>query len=59
MSPTQFLEDLKAELIEGGRVTPDLFTYIDDRINQHLAEQVSKAVAEMEERLREELGRPL
>jgi hypothetical protein len=50
-----FLDDIKADLVEGGVVTEGLFTYIDDRINELLSVKISEAMADNAEQMQADI----
>lgn len=50
-----FHDDIREELVEGGVVTEDLFTYIDDRIRAIVSDQLSQATEVIRQQLEEDL----
>lgn len=49
------LDDLKAEMIESGEASKDLFDYIDDRIEAIVNDRLSICLGDVEERLQADI----
>lgn len=49
-----FLDDVKDELIAEG-IPPQLFDYMEDRINQIISDKLSQCIGDLEERMTEEM----
>lgn len=50
---SEFLENLKRELIEDGVVNANLFYYIDDRINEIVSDKLSQCMGDLLEQIQE------
>jgi hypothetical protein len=51
---SKFLDQIKADLIAEG-LPPDLFSYLEDRIAEIVADKLSQAIGDLEEKLTEDL----
>lgn len=55
MSEKEFMNDLRRELIESGQASKLLLDYIDHIVEISISNKLSTSLADIEERLREEL----